>query len=176
MGRNEKLIKSGKVVFPDGVREVSLYIRDQRIAAVLDKGEDAPAGCEIIDADGKMVMPGMIDTHNHMCDPGPYRYREDWSCGTKSAASGGITTICDMPLPCEPETVNEENFRIKEKAASDQAVVDYAFWGGMIPSNISEMQKLYELGCKYCPVGMFSFRMQTQEACCYADHRGNTGA
>ena len=114
----KKLIVNGKVVFPDGVREVSLLIKNETIAGVLKKGVFPKEPCEVIDAAGKIVMAGMIDTHNHMADPGPYNFREDWYCGSCSAASGGITTICDMPLPSVPATINKEGFIRKRDTAS----------------------------------------------------------
>ena len=110
MKGSRKLITNGKVVLSEGVSEVSLFIEDGKIAGILKKGEIPDGDIEIIDAIGKIVMPGMIDTHNHMSDPGPFNFREDWYCGSCSAASGGITTICDMPLPCEPATIDKESF------------------------------------------------------------------
>ena len=112
MAQTNKLIVNGRVVLPDGVVETALLIKDGKVAALLDKDAAPAEDCEIIDAGGKIVMPGMIDTHNHMGDPGPFNYREDWAHGTRSAASGGITTICDMPLPSEPATVDEPGFAV----------------------------------------------------------------
>ncbi len=143
----KKLIVNGKVVFPDGVREVSLLIKNETIAGVLKKGVFPKEPCEVIDAAGKIVMAGMIDTHNHMADPGPYNFREDWYCGSCSAASGGITTICDMPLPSVPATINKEGFIRKRDTASASSVVDFAFWGGLIPSSIPDMEEMHQLGC-----------------------------
>ena len=88
MKQNGKLIVNGKIVFPDRVLEGSILIRDGKIAAILRPGEEPQEAYERIDAKGKIVMPGMIDTHNHMTDPGPFNYREDWYCGSCSAASG----------------------------------------------------------------------------------------
>lgn len=99
MDKQKRLIRNGTVVFPDQLLDVSLLVADGKVAAILDKDAQPEDDWEITDAGGKIIMPGMIDTHNHMGDPGPFRFREDWYHGSCSAASGGITTICDMPLP-----------------------------------------------------------------------------
>lgn len=142
------LIKNGSVVLPNGMENVTLELENGKIAAVIKPDDPInESDCRVIDATGKIVMPGMIDTHNHMCDPGPYNYREDWSCGSKSAASGGITTICDMPLPCEPEVLNRTSFEVKLSAVKSQSVVDYAFWAGITPKNLDCLHELIQLGC-----------------------------
>lgn len=135
MEKKKTLIVNGTLVFPDRVSEGSLLIEDERIAGILDKTAKPEGDWEIIDAAGKIVMPGMIDTHNHMSDPGPFNFREDWYCGSCSAASGGITTICDMPLPSEPATIDRAGFELKKRIAESRSVVDFALWGGLIPKS-----------------------------------------
>lgn len=145
----QKLIVNGSVVLPGGVSDISVLISEGKIAGLLEKNAKPLGECEVIDAAGKVIMPGMIDTHNHMSDPGPSSIREDWAHGSRSAASGGITTICDMPLPCEPATVNEEAFRLKYAIADKNSVVDFAFWGGLNPKKevIDGLARMDELGC-----------------------------
>ncbi|MFR3647283.1 MAG: allantoinase AllB [Enterocloster aldenensis] len=147
MIQNKQLICNGRVVLPNRVEDVSLLVEDGRITALLEKGSDYSGDCEIIDASGKIVMPGMIDTHNHMGDPGPANFREDWYCGSCSAASGGITTICDMPLPSEPSTIDRESLALKKQTAGSRSVVDFALWGGLIPDSIKDMREMHDLGC-----------------------------
>lgn len=147
MKQKNFLIKNGKVVLPGGVRELSILVENGRIGALLEKDGEVPADCEVIDAQGKIVMPGMIDTHNHMGDPGPFNFREDWYHGTCSAASGGITTICDMPLPSEPATIDQAGFELKKGIAEKNAVVDFALWGGLIPNSIKDLKMMSDLGC-----------------------------
>ena len=160
MKQERKLIVNGKVVLPDCVSEGSVLVESGKIKALLDKGMEPPAGCEVIDAMGKIVMPGMIDTHNHMADPGPFNFREDWYCGSCSAASGGITTICDMPLPSEPATIDKPGFELKKGIAGERSVVDFAFWAGLIPSSIKDMKEMHDLGC----VGFKGFMSFATEA------------
>lgn len=147
MDKQKRLIRNGTVVFPDQLLDVSLLVADGKVAAILDKDTQPEDDWEITDAGGKIIMPGMIDTHNHMGDPGPFRFREDWYHGSCSAASGGITTICDMPLPSEPATVNRKSFELKKQTAESRSVVDFALWGGLIPSSIPDMKEMHELGC-----------------------------
>ena len=160
MKQGKKLIVNGKVVLPHGVSEVSLLVEGGKIKALLDGGMKQPEDCEVIDAAGKIVMPGMIDTHNHMADPGPFNFREDWYCGSCSAASGGITTICDMPLPSEPATTTRQGFEMKKDIAGERSVVDFALWGGLIPSSIKDMKEMYGYGC----VGFKGFMCFATEA------------
>lgn len=147
MHESRKLVVNGRVVLPEGVFEISLLLEDGKIAGILKKGETPVGDFDVIDAAGKLIMPGMIDTHNHMSDPGPFNFREDWYCGSCSAASGGITTICDMPLPCEPATVNKVGFDLKKSIAEKESVVDFAFWGGLTPKSIGDLNEMYDLGC-----------------------------
>ena len=138
-------IQNGNVVLPDRVVKASLLVQDGRIAGIFEGGT-APADCQVVDAQGKMVLPGLIDTHVHMTDPGPLNYREDWAHGSRCAASGGITTIADMPLP-SISVLGKEGFQAKYETASANSVVDFALWGGISPKNLDRVQELNELGC-----------------------------
>ena len=100
------LVKNGRIVTADRVSEGNIAIRDGKIAAVLNDGEE-PEAAKVIDAKGNYVFPGAIDTHAHLNDPG-YEWREDYEHGTAAAALGGYTTIVDMPLQNEPAMVNAE--------------------------------------------------------------------
>lgn len=95
---DKKIFRGGKVVLPDRVLEASLVVEGEKIAGLLHPGTELGAEYEVIDVAGKVLMPGVIDSHVHMWDPSPQNYREDWKCGSRCAASGGITTIIDMPL------------------------------------------------------------------------------
>ncbi|OEL16853.1 putative allantoinase [Dichanthelium oligosanthes] len=88
----------------------------------------------LLDYGDAVIMPGLIDVHAHLDEPG----REEWegfSTGTRAAAAGGITTLVDMPLNSFPSTVSEETLKLKLEAARDKLYVDVGFWGGLVPEN-----------------------------------------
>ena len=94
---SKKIFKNGYVIVPSGSVKGSLVVENGKIVGILTSGMRLP-GYDGIDVHGKYLMPGLIDTHVHMWDPSPLNYREDWEHGSQCAASGGITTIVDMPL------------------------------------------------------------------------------
>lgn len=111
-------------------------------------------------------MPGLIDVHAHLDDPG----RDEWEgfpSGTRAAAAGGITTLIDMPLNSEPSTVSEETLNLKIKAAKNRIYVDVGFWGGLVPDNalnataLERLLRAGALGLKsfMCPSGINDFPM-----------------
>ncbi|KAJ3575130.1 hypothetical protein NP233_g1309 [Leucocoprinus birnbaumii] len=100
-----------------------------------------------IDAGNKFVLPGLVDAHVHLNEPG----RTDWEgfqTGTRAAASGGVTTVIDMPLNSIPPTTNVENLTVKREAARGQCHVDVGFWGGVIPGNQDDLGPLVDAGVK----------------------------
>ena len=139
------LIKNGNLVLEDQIMRADLAVENGRIAEIRT-GAVPEADCAVVDAAGKMILPGLIDTHVHMTDPGPQNYREDWAHGSRCAASGGITTIADMPLP-SIAVLGREGFELKHRTASENSVVDFALWGGVNPRNIDRLPELSELGC-----------------------------
>src|SRR5215203_7371321 len=105
------IIASERVVTPAGVRPGAVAVRDGRIAAV-GAHADRPAGVRIVDVGDRVLMPGLVDTHVHINEPG----RTDWEgfdSGTRAAAAGGVTTIVDMPLNSIPATTSAESFDVK---------------------------------------------------------------
>lgn len=140
------IFRGGTVVLPDRQINSSLVVEDGIIKGLLDPGISLSSEYKTIDVSDRFLLPGVIDPHVHMWDPSPMNYREDWYYGTRCAASGGITTVIDMPLSVPP-VLNEESFRNKEKIASDKACVDFAFWGGLTPESICNLDKLNEIGC-----------------------------
>ncbi|KAF5278467.1 hypothetical protein FQA39_LY05956 [Lamprigera yunnana] len=123
--------------------------------------------CEVIDVGEYVIMPGIIDSHVHVNEPG----RTDWEgyeTATKAAASGGITTVVDMPLNSIPPTTTLDNFYEKVKTANGKTHVDVAFWGGVIPNNQDELLNMIEAGvvgfkCFMCESGVDEFPKVTQE-------------
>lgn len=94
-----------------------------------------------------MVLPGLVDTHVHLNEPGRTHW-EGFETGTKAAAAGGVTTVVDMPLNAIPPTTTVQNFETKLEAAKGQCWVDVAFWGGLIPSNIRDLVPLVRRGVR----------------------------
>jgi allantoinase len=134
------LIRSRRVVLPDGVSAATIEIRDGRIEAVgpYDRAAD-------IDAGDDYILPGLVDTHVHINEPGRTEW-EGFRTATRAAAAGGYTTLVDMPLNNLPATTTVANLRAKESAASRQCAVDYGFWGGVVADNQDHIAALAEAG------------------------------
>ncbi len=141
----DSLVKNGNIVTGERIWKGNLAVKDGKIAAFLAAGEEPEAG-KVIDAEGKYVFPGAIDTHVHLNEPG-YEWREDYAHGTRAAAIGGCTTVIDMPLQNEPAMTTAELFDRKAAIAGKNAYVDYCFWGGLVPGNFDELKGLNEKGC-----------------------------
>lgn len=140
----DTVIKNARIVTSSRVFEGSIAIADGKIAAVY-AGAEAPEAKETIDAEGKYVFPGGIDSHAHLNDPG-FTWREDYAHGTAAAAVGGLTTLVDMPLQNVPALGNAKIFADKEKAVSPNAYVDFCFWGGLLKNNVDDLKGMDEMG------------------------------
>jgi allantoinase len=138
------LIKNGKIVTKDDIRDGNIAVCGGKIAAVLSPGVE-PEAAKVVDANGMYIMAGPIDTHAHLNDPG-YEWREDYEHGTAGAAAGGYTTIIDMPLQNEPAMTTADLLEIKKDKVDPNAYVDYCFWGGLIPTNFADLKGLDEKG------------------------------
>ncbi|HET7691476.1 MAG TPA: allantoinase AllB, partial [Gemmatimonadota bacterium] len=129
---------------PEGVHPAAIVVSAGRIdrVAPVDAALDAEA---VIDARDSVVMAGLVDTHVHVDDPG----RSDWegfeSAG-RAAAAGGTTTIVDMPLNSSPVTTTVSALEAKAAAATGACLVDYGFWGGIVPGNLAELAPLLDAG------------------------------
>lgn len=121
-----------------------LAIQDGKIAAIGEGPAPGPAGA-VADAAGRILLPGAIDTHPHFFDPGA-EWREDLRCGTQAAASGGYTTILDMPNT-SPPVQDEKTWQLKAERAGQNSLIDFALWGSAMPSNLDQLGRLAELGC-----------------------------
>ena len=101
---------------------------------------------EVIElADDETLIPGLVDTHVHVNEPGRTEW-EGFASATRAAAAGGVTTIIDMPLNSIPPTTNVEGLKLKREVAKDQAFVDVGFWGGAIPGNKADLRPLHDEG------------------------------
>lgn len=137
-------IINGKIVGNDYIINANIYIKNEKIVAITNQILNDECK-KIINAYGKLIFPGGIDTHAHLNDPG-YGWREDFIHGSKAAAAGGITTIIDMPLQNEPALTNKEIFDKKEEYLKDRSVVDFGLWGGFVDNNLDELEGLYDAG------------------------------
>jgi allantoinase len=137
-------ISSNRVLTRDGLRKACLLVRDGKIADVVD-ATNAPTDYSIQDVGDALVMPGLVDSHVHVNEPGRTEW-EGFETATKAAAAGGITTIADMPLNSDPVTTTPDALEAKLKAASGKLWVDCAFYGGVIPGNSDSLEPLIERG------------------------------
>jgi allantoinase len=125
--------------------DVEVGVSDGRIAAI------APAGASLAAADriqllgDEVLLPGLVDTHVHVNEPGRTEW-EGFASATRAAAAGGVTTIIDMPLNSIPPTVTPEALEVKRAAARASAAVDVGFWGGAVPENLGSLRSLHDAG------------------------------
>jgi allantoinase len=156
----EWVLRGRAVVTPEGVRPAAVVVRGETIAAVLDYDDVGP-GVPVVDAGEKLVLPGLVDTHVHINEPG----RTDWEgfeTATKAAAAGGITTVIDMPLNSSPVTTTVAALNAKREAAAGKLWVDVGFHGGVVPGNVEHIRPLIAEGvCAFkaflCPSGIDEF-------------------
>ena len=142
----DQIIRSRRVVTPMITGAATVHISEGRIAR-LGEWDDVPAGAELTDAGNSVVMPGNIDAHVHVNEPGRTEW-EGYVTATKAAAAGGVTTIVDMPLNSIPPTTTLAGFEEKLVAAEGKCTVDVAFWGGVVPGNTAELAPLIERGVR----------------------------
>lgn len=154
------VLRSTRVVTPEGMSPRAVLVRDGRIHGVGEHHE-APAGATVVDAGDDVVMPGLVDTHVHINEPG----RTDWegfATATRAAAAGGVTTLLDMPLNSIPATTSVAALTAKRDAARGQCWVDVGFLGGVVRGNSGELEALHEAGvlgfkCFLVPSGVPEF-------------------
>ena len=156
------LVAHADAAFVDGAfRPATLGIRDGRIAAV--EHADAPLdGADTVRlAAGRLLIPGVVDTHVHVNEPGRTEW-EGFASATRAAAAGGVTTILDMPLNSIPPTIDPAALAVKRAAAAPEALVDVGFWGGAVPGNLGNLRALSDAGvfgfkCFLSPSGVDEF-------------------
>jgi allantoinase len=138
------VLRSRRVVLPDGVAPAAAHIAGERIAAIAPF-DDVPHGARLIDVGDLVVMPGLVDTHVHLNEPGRTEW-EGFETGTRAAAAGGVTTVVDMPLNSVPATTSRDALTLKREAAAGKCSVDAGFWGGVVPGNAGELAPLWDAG------------------------------
>ena len=129
-------------MLPDGVRPAALEF-DSVVRRVAGYAEIDGA----VDYGDLVIMPGLVDSHVHVNEPGRTEW-EGFSTATRAAAAGGITTIVDMPLNSIPATTTLEALRVKQRALEGKCFVDVALWGGVVPGNIKELRPMLDAGAR----------------------------
>ncbi len=158
------IIRSERVVTQEGLAPASVHISGGLIQAV-KAHNDVVNGAAMEDYGDHVVMPGLVDTHVHINEPG----RADWEgfdTATRAAAAGGITTLIEMPLNSIPATTTPDGYREKVEAARGKCYVDVGFWGGVVPGNAEQLAPLWDAGvfgfkCFLVPSGVDEFRHVT---------------
>lgn len=143
MSGRKRVIRSKRVVLPDGIGPAAIVVREGVIAEIVDPEQSASA--DAIDFEDSVVMAGIVDTHVHINEPGRTHW-EGFETATMAAAAGGVTTLIEMPLNSIPATTTLEAFRQKLASAQHKLFVDVGFWGGVVPGNSAELAKLYDQG------------------------------
>ena len=152
------VIRSTRVVLADGVRAASIHVENGVIARI----DDDRSNRDLFDAGDLVILPGLVDTHVHVNEPGRTEW-EGFDTATRAAAAGGVTTIVDMPLNSVPATTTVAALDEKRSAARGRCHVNVAFWGGVVPGNASQLEPLVDAGvrgfkCFLVPSGVDEFQ------------------
>ncbi|MBX6389952.1 MAG: allantoinase AllB, partial [Frankia sp.] len=147
-----EVLRSRRVVTPEGVRPAAVHIAGGRIVAVTGPDEAGPDAA-VTDLGDLALLPGAVDTHVHVNEPGRTHW-EGFATATRAAAAGGVTTIIDMPLNSVPPTTSLAALEAKRAAAAGQVSVDVGFWGGIIGADATSVRDLAELH----DAGVFGFK------------------
>ena len=154
------VVRAARAVVDGSERPVTLGVRDGRIATL--DAELAPGREPDLElAADEVLLPGLVDTHVHVNEPGRTEW-EGFDSATRAAAAGGVTTLVDMPLNSIPPTTTIEGLRVKQRAAEGRVHVDVGFWGGAVPGNAPDLADLHDAGvvgfkCFLLPSGVAEF-------------------
>ncbi|MDQ1718202.1 MAG: allantoinase [Pseudonocardiales bacterium] len=166
---NDVSVRSKRIVTSEGELDGVLTMRGSKITTVQAVAEaPAPQRTDVLVPDDCVLIPGLVDSHVHINEPGRTEW-EGFASATAAAAAGGVTTVVDMPLNSIPPTVDVEALRIKQAAALDRISVDVAFWGGAVPGNLDRLRPMHEAGvvgfkCFLLPSGVDEFGYLDQPA------------
>ncbi len=138
-------VRSRRVVTPRGLEAAWILVADGTIQDLVSWDNPAPGVSRLLDAGDAVVMPGVVDTHVHLNEPGRTEW-EGFEAGSRAAAAGGITTLVDMPLNCSPVTTSVAALEKKKASARGKTSVDYGFWGGIVPGSHDHIRPLHEAG------------------------------
>lgn len=138
------ILRSRHVVTPQGTRAAAIHVRGGRIERVADY-DDVPAGAPVDDYGDLLLMPGVVDSHVHVNEPGRTEW-EGFETATRAAAAGGVTTIVDMPLNSIPPTTTAAALETKLRAMDGKCRIDVGLWGGAVPGNARALPEMLAEG------------------------------
>ena len=139
------LALTGTALVDGKLRPAVVAVSHGRVVAVEDPGTMVDAAERVTLADDEVLLPGLVDSHVHVNEPGRTEW-EGFTSATRAAAAGGVTTIIDMPLNSIPPTVDVAALVTKRAAAEGQCHVDVGFWGGAVPSSLGTLESLADAG------------------------------
>ncbi|MEU4149236.1 allantoinase AllB [Streptomyces sp. NPDC026659] len=145
MSDAELALRSTHVVTPEGVRAATVTVAAGTVTAVLPYDAPLPDATRLEELGDHALLPGLVDTHVHVNDPGRAEW-EGFRTATRAAAAGGITTLVDMPLNSLPPTTTTAHLEVKRAAAHGRTHIDVGFWGGALPGNVKDLRPLHEAG------------------------------
>jgi allantoinase len=156
---------SERIATPDGIRPGAIIVQDGKIGGIVH-ADELPAHAEVHDFGESTILPGLVDSHVHINDPGRAEW-EGFETATRAAAAGGYTTLVDMPLNCLPPTATVAALAAKRKAAVGRCWVDWLAWGGVVSDNQAEIEALGAAGvpgfkCFLIHPGIDGFTMVTE--------------
>jgi allantoinase len=161
VSRLQLVVRAERALIDGAFRPASVGIAGGRVAHIGGSEDALDAEAEIRLAEDEVLLPGLVDTHVHVNEPGRTEW-EGFASATAAAAAGGVTTLLDMPLNSIPPTIDLEALEAKRRAAAAQASVDVGFWGGAVPSSLGSLRGLWDAGvfgfkCFLAPSGVDEF-------------------
>jgi allantoinase len=139
------VVRARRAVVDGELVPTSIGVTGERITSVTAYDDPPAADRTVTLEDDEVLLPGLVDTHVHVNEPGRTEW-EGFATATRAAAAGGVTTLLDMPLNSIPPTTTVDNLRAKQAAAEGQVSIDVGFWGGAVPGNLPDLGPLHEAG------------------------------
>jgi allantoinase len=139
------VFRASRVITVVGEVDRAIGVQDGRIVAIEPLDAPLTAAREIVLGTDVVLMPGLVDTHVHINEPGRTEW-EGFETATRAAAAGGVTTVIDMPLNSIPPTTTVEALEAKRRCAEGAVYVDTGFWGGAVPDNLDQLRPLHDAG------------------------------
>ena len=137
------IIKNGSIVTSESIFKADIGVKKGIITSLSTNLSSSNAE-KIIDANRKLVLPGMIDAHTHLREPGT-EHRETFETGTQAAAAGGLTTVFEMPI-AKPPVSTEESFKYRHTTVDGKALIDFGLYGGAGKDNIDHIESMWKAG------------------------------